>query len=275
MRFDSWLSYKETIFYWKGITNMNQKYFINYLLFLYLTLIPMIVSANTAEDTDALAKTILEKADAIRFPRESFQVDVDIKTISPGKTDEEYKYRVLSKGNEDSIVMITEPASERGQTILMKGRDLWVFMPSVSQPIRLSLSQRLVGQVANGDIARANFSGDYNPKLLRTEIINDEVYYLLELTAVDRSVTYHKVVLWVQQSNFWPYRAEFYSLSNRLLKTSRYENFDWVLGIQRPTRLVMEDALKKGEVSVLDYSEMILRDLPDKIFTKEYLKKLD
>lgn len=235
----------------------------------------MIVSSTSAEDTDALAKTILEKADAIRFPRESFQVDVDIKTISPGKTDEEYRYRVLSKGNEDSIVMITEPASERGQTILMKGRDLWVFMPSVSQPIRLSLSQRLVGQVANGDIARANFSGDYNPKLLRTEIINDEVYYLLELTAVDRSVTYHKVVLWVQQSNFWPYRAEFYSLSNRLLKTSRYENFDWVLGIQRPTRLVMEDALKKGEVSVLDYSEMILRDLPDKIFTKEYLKKLD
>ena len=254
---------------------MNQKYFINCLLFLYFTLTPMIVSSTNAEDTDALAKTILEKADAIRFPRESFQVDVDIKTISPGKTDEEYRYRVLSKGNEDSIVMITEPASERGQTILMKGRDLWVFMPSVSQPIRLSLSQRLVGQVANGDIARANFSGDYNPKLLRTEIINDEVYYLLELTAVDRSVTYHKVVLWVQQSNFWPYRAEFYSLSNRLLKTSRYENFDWVLGIQRPTRLVMEDALKKGEVSVLDYSEMILRDLPDKIFTKEYLKKLD
>ena len=147
-------------------------------------------------------------------------------------------------------------------------------MPSVSQPIRLSLSQRLVGQVANGDIARANFSGDYYPKLLRTDTINDEEYYVLELTAVDRSVTYHKVILWVQQSNYWPYQAEFYSLSNRLLKTSRYENFDWILGIQRPTRLVMEDALKKGEISILDYSEMTLRNLPDKIFTKEYLKKL-
>ncbi len=254
---------------------MSQQYFMNYLLFLYFTLIPMSVFANTTEDTDTLARVILEKADAIRFPRESFQVEVDIKTISPEKINEEYKYRVLSKGNENSIVMITEPASERGQTILMKERDLWVFMPSVSQPIRLSLSQRLVGQVANGDIARANFSGDYNPKLLRTEIINDKAYYVLELTAVDRSVTYHKVVLWVQESNYWPYRAEFYSLSNRLLKTSRYENFDWVLGIQRPTRLIMEDALKKDEVSILDYSEMILRDLPDKIFTKEYLKKLD
>jgi hypothetical protein len=43
----------------------------------------------------------------------------------------------------------------------------------------------------------------------------------------------------------------------------------------RPTRLVMEDAMRAGEKSVLEYSEMKLRDLPDKIFTKEYLKKLD
>ena len=30
--------------------------------------------------------------------------------------------------------------------------------------------------------------------------------------------------------NFWPYRAEFYSLSDRLLKTARYENFQMMLG---------------------------------------------
>lgn len=42
----------------------------------------------------------------------------------------------------------------------------------------------------------------------------------------------------------------------------------------RPTRLVMEDALRGNEQSVLDYSGMKLRDLPDKMFTKEYLSKL-
>jgi hypothetical protein len=45
-------------------------------------------------------------------------------------------------------------------------------------------------------------------------------------------------------------------------------------GMVRPTRLVMEDALKKGHVSVLDYQQMQLRDLPDRVFTKDYLKKL-
>ena len=228
-----------------------------------------------AADNTESAQSILEKADQIRFPRESFQVDVNITTTSPGQSPDAHHYRVLSKGNENSVVMTLEPASERGQILLMKGRDLWIFMPEISQPIRLSMSQRLTGQVANGDLARANFSGDYIATLLRTDVIDGEKYHVLELVGVDKGVTYHKVLYWVRQSNFWPYRAEFYSVSGRLLKTARYENYQMLLGKQRPTRLVMEDALRKDEQSVLDYSDMKLRDLPDKIFTKDYLKKLE
>lgn len=240
-----------------------------------------VTSASAQSDTSAqsndtnLAREILEKSDQIRFPRESFQVDITVTTMAPNQPEDVHKFRVLSKGNENSVVMTTAPATERGQILLMKGRDLWIFMPEVSQPIRLSLSQRLTGQVANGDLARANFAGDYNPTILRTDTIDGEKYYVLELTGVNRSVTYHKVLYWVQQSNFWPYRAEFYSLSERLLKNARYENFQPILGKQRPTRLVMTDALRTGEESVLEYSEMKLRDLPDKIFTKDYLKKLE
>ncbi|MEW6678168.1 MAG: outer membrane lipoprotein-sorting protein [Pseudomonadota bacterium] len=227
----------------------------------------------TTEDDDR-ARVILSKSDEIRFPAEGFQVDVDITSSSPWQSTETRKYRVLSKGNENTIVMILEPASERGQIMLMRGRDLWIFMPDVSQPIRLGLAQRLTGEVANGDIARANFAGDYTPKLLRNETINGESHHVLELSAVDRGVTYHRVLLWVNAANHRPHKAEFYSLSKRLMKTATYEDFRTMAGRIRPTRLVMEDALKPGEKSVLAYHSMRLRDLPDKVFTKEYLKKL-
>lgn len=52
---------------------MNQQYFINYLLFLYLTLVPIMGFATTIEDTGTLAKTILEKTDEIRFPEKIFK----------------------------------------------------------------------------------------------------------------------------------------------------------------------------------------------------------
>ena len=238
-----------------------------------LTVLAQVSDTTTADD--ALARSIVEKADKVRFPGEGFQVDIVINSTRPDKDGDMRKYRVLSKGNENTVVMVTEPAVERGQIILMKGRDLWVFMPEVSQPVRISLAQRLTGQVANGDLARANFSGDYNPKIVGSEKIGSETYHVLELVAVDRSVTYQRVMYWVNEKSGWPLKAEFYSLSNRLMKKCSYENFQTLAGRVRPTRLVMEDALRAGEKSVLEYSEMRLRDLPDKIFTKEYLKKLD
>jgi outer membrane lipoprotein-sorting protein len=229
---------------------------------------------SAAPNEDAKARKIVEDADRIRFPGEGFQVDVSIVTTGKDRNVDERKYRVLSKGNENTVVMVTEPASERGQIMLMKSHDLWIFLPSVSQPVRLSLSQRLTGQVANGDLARANFAGDYNPKFLRTDVIDGERYDVLELTAAERGVTYQRVLYWVRESDSAPYKAEFYSVSNRLLKTCTYGKFENVLGKLRPTQLVMVDALHGGEQSVLDYTGMKLRDLPDKVFTKDYLKKL-
>ena len=226
------------------------------------------------QEDDQVARSILEKADQIRFPKDSFVVDIDIVSTAEAQADEARKYRVLSRGNENTVVQILEPASERGQIMLMKGRDLWVFLPNVSQPVRLALSQRLTGEVANGDLARTNFTGDYNPRLLRTDTLDGEKYHVLELSAVDRGVTYHRVLFWVHQASNRPHRAEFYSLSDRLLKVCHYQGYKSMAGKVRPTKLVMEDALKKGEISTLAYNDMKLRDLPEKMFTKEYLKKL-
>jgi outer membrane lipoprotein-sorting protein len=221
------------------------------------------------------AQEILQRADDVRFPQEGFEVSVSIRSSEEGQTTEERLYKVLSKGNENTIVMTVEPAAERGQILLMRGHDLWIFLPRVSQPVRLSLAQRLTGQVANGDIARANFTGDYTPRLVGTEKVGKDTLYVLDLTAVDRKVTYQRVRYWVRQSDFRPYKAEFYSLSDRLLKTCRYEQFRNLGGKVRPTRLVMADALNQGAVSTMEYSDMKLRELPDQIFTKEYLRRLD
>jgi len=224
---------------------------------------------------DELARSVVDKADHVRFPAEGFEVAVAVTSTSAGQDPESRKFKVLSKGNENTIVMVTEPASERGQIMLMKGRDLWIFLPTVSQPVRLSLSQRLTGQVANGDLARANFAGDYVPTLLRTETVDGAEAYVLELKAVDRGVTYSKVLYWVRKSNSWPLKAEFYSVSDRLLKTAHYRKFEQLAGRVRPTQIVIEDALRKGDTSTLDYSAMKLRDLPDRVFTKDYLKRLE
>ncbi|THF63670.1 outer membrane lipoprotein-sorting protein [Pseudothauera nasutitermitis] len=235
---------------------------------------PALLRAAGAAEGD-LARELVARADEIRFPRESFQTDITVRNFSDGQPGDQRVYRVLSRGNENTIVLTMEPASERGQALLMRGRDLWIFMPSVSQPVRLSLAQRLTGQVANGDLARANFAGDYNPVLSGTEEIDGQPCHVLELTATERSVTYARVRYWVRQDDARPVKAEFYALSGRLLKTCAYLDFQEMAGRVRPTRLVMTDALKAGESSELTYADMNLRDLPERMFTREYLRRLN
>ena len=233
-----------------------------------LLLLLLLSTNGLAQD----AVEILRKSDEIRFPSESFEVDVNI--VSTGTDSSTRVVHVMSKGNVNSIVFTKEPAIDYGQAILMKGRDLWIFMPDLSQAIRLSMSQRLTGQVANGDLARANFSGDYNPTIAAEEDIDGQKYFILDLQAVDRGVTYSRVRLWVNQANYWPKKAEFFSLSGRLLKTCQYLDFQRIAGKMRPTRLLMVDAMKTGDTSDLKYSGMKLNNFPDKIFTKDYLNKI-
>lgn len=241
---------------------------------LMYTVLCGVTGASDGVVEDKLARETLLRADRIRFPEESFQVDIVITTTTPDREPDERAYRILSKGNSQTLVQTTAPAVDRNQILLMRNHDLWAFLPNLSQPIRLPLSQRLTGQVANGDLARANYVGDYEPKILRSEKLDGEMHNVLQLDAVDNWVTYRKVLYWINAKNARPHKAEFYAVSGRMLKTAYYQDFQTLGEEIRPTRLIIEDALKKGHRSELVYSNMVLRDLPDKVFTKDYLKKL-
>lgn len=246
-------------------------------LLVMLSLLPVSpdsLAAGTEKELSLTPSQIVEKADRIRFPGKGFQVDVKITSTKPERKAEIRKYRILSKGNDRTLLMTTAPPIDKGTILLMKDHDLWAFLPDLSQPVRLPLSARLTGEVANGDIARANFTGDYDPELLAIEQIDGDELYKLELKAARRGVTYHRVLYWVAKDNFRPYKAEFYSVSGRIIKTCLYQGYKEVLGKVRPTELVMVDAITREGRSVMEYTNMALRKLPDKVFTKQYLKKL-
>lgn len=232
------------------------------------------VAAAADSPPEPTATTILEAADRIRFPAGGFQVGVKVATLAEGRKPEVHQYLVLQQGLSRSIVRTLAPASEAGQVMLMRDADLWVFLPAVSQPVRLPLSQRLTGQVANGDLARANFSGDYTATVLREEGCDKAACNVLELKAARRGVTYHRVLYWVEKGTHRPWKAEFYTLSGRLMKTGLYRDYRELGGAIRPTRLMLIDGLKEGERSVLVYSNLKLRKIPEKFFTKDFLRKL-
>ncbi|MDD5729693.1 MAG: outer membrane lipoprotein-sorting protein [Candidatus Omnitrophica bacterium] len=220
------------------------------------------------------ASQIIEKVDEVRSPQGDYTIFVDVTSFSSAKDEKKASYEVMIKGRENTIIKTIKPENERGRIMLMRDKNLWAFFPDVSKPIRLSMQERLIGDVANGDIARANFSGDYNPRVLREEKIDGKACYVLELSARTPDVTYGRAVLWAQKENFWPIKAEFYAISGKLLKTCAYGGFSILGDRVRPTQLIMVDPLIKGKRSIIQYGDLRVGELPEKYFTKDYMKKL-
>ncbi len=221
------------------------------------------------------AAEVVKKADLIRAPTGSFIWNVTIVNDEPNKSPSTVGLQVFVKGNDKTFVKFVSPPRDVGRSLLSLGRDLWIFLPDAGKPVRIPLAQRLVGQVANGDIARTNYSGDYGATLVGSEKLDGIDCYVLDLKAKSKEVTYAAIRFWVAKPNFRPMKAEYFAGTGTLLKTGTFEEYKLVGGQVRPTRLVLVDAVRKGMKSTIDFGALEVRELPDKYFDKNYMKNLD
>jgi len=221
-------------------------------LILLALLVPLTLRAEDAA-------TVLARTDQYRNAIASFAVDVELTNTTPDGRHETSKFRVYGKGSDRSVVEFTAPQTEKGKVLLMLRDAMWIYMPSASRPIRISPLQRLMGQASNGDVARMNFSVDYQPE----SIAEDAGDLVLDLAAKDPAVAYNRVRLWVDRKSFEPRRAEFYVVSGKLIKRATY-------GAES---VEIDDVLRPGHRTVMRYTNRVARENPERMFTKDALGK--
>ncbi|HEY3095890.1 MAG TPA: outer membrane lipoprotein-sorting protein, partial [Acidimicrobiia bacterium] len=221
------------------------------------------------------AAEIVADADRYRRPADSFVWKITITSQEAKKTPSVDGFEVFVKGGGRVFVKFVAPPRSVGRSLLALGRDLWIYLPDAGKPVRIPLSQRLVGQVANGDIARADYAGDYDATLVSDDEVDRVACHVLDLKAKSKDVTYSAIKYWVSKDGRRPLKAEFYAGTGTLLKTGVFDSFQTVAGHLLATRLTLTDAIRKDRRSVLDYGEVTIRELPDKYFDKNYMKTLD
>ncbi len=227
--------------------------------------------AAHASDAGVSAEEILKRSDEARMPDGTISFSVTVTDKDAEEVQGETTYRVSAKGEDLAMIETTAPARLKGRKLLMRGDDLWLYLPTVKRPTRVGLQQRLTGEVANGDIARTRFFVDYKPKKMGEEKIKGKTCHKLELKAKKKETTYRRILLWVETSTFQPAKAEFFALSGKLLKRSEYFDYQNVLGSNRATRVLIRDALKPAKSSELKYQDFKREQLDDSFFTKESL----
>ncbi len=80
----------------------------------------------------------------------------------------------------------------------------------------------------------------------------------------------------MDKKTFLPTTIECYAVSGMLIKTLHYTKIkDFGQGLIRPSMLETDSPLHKGYRSVMLFAKVKKKELPDEVFTLNYLSKVD
>jgi outer membrane lipoprotein-sorting protein len=234
------------------------------------SLITLVLLTLTAAAWAIDGTELLRKVDRNMEP-ESYENYRKLVNIEPGGAKKEYVLYTAKKGREKMIALFLDPPSERDRATLRLGENMWLYIPNVGKPIRITSLQSVIGGVFNNaDLLQLDFSEEYS--VAGVEEKPDS--YSLDLKAKTGAVAYDRLKMQVDKRLLLPMTIEAYAASGLLIKTLRYSEIkDFGDGIRRPSVLETDSPLFKGYKSLMVWAKLRKRTLPDEVFTLDYLPR--
>jgi outer membrane lipoprotein-sorting protein len=230
----------------------------------------ILFSASPAVSIDRVA--ILKQVDKNLQP-ESFESYRKLINIEPNGAKREFLLYTLKKGNDKIVSLFLTPASEKGRATLRLGDNMWLYIPNVGKPVRITSLQSVVGGVFNNaDIMRLDYNVEYDVQ----NIADEKSEYVLDLKAKTATVAYDKLKMWVDKKTVVPTKIECYAATGLLIKTLYFkERKPFDEGVLRPSVIETDSPLYKDYQSILVYAGVKRRTVADEVFTLEFLPRVE
>jgi hypothetical protein len=228
-----------------------------------------LLSTSTAFALDG--REILEAVDRNLEPGD-LEMYRKIINIDPDGARKEYVFRFIRKDKDKVLTMFIEPVSEKGRATLRLGENMWLFIPNVGKPVRITSLQSVVGGVFNNaDIMRLDYGEEYTVENM-SETGGE---YLLDLKAKTGQVAYDRLKMRVMKDQLQPIQIECYAATGMLIKTIHFKEIkDIGDAVVRPAVMETDSPLQKGYKSVLISSGLKKRAFPDEVFTLNFLPRI-
>jgi outer membrane lipoprotein-sorting protein len=204
---------------------------------------------------------------------ESFESYRKIINIEPNGRKKEYIYFTAKKGKDKIAGLFLAPASDKGRSTIRLGDNMWLYVPNVGKPIRITSLQSVIGGVFNNaDILALDYSEEYNAE--KVEDLGNE--YLLYCKAKTKTVAYDRLKIWVDKSKILPTKIECLTEAEMLIKTLYFKDIkDFGGGIVRPSIIETDSPLFKGYKSVMIFAKIAKREFPDEVFTLTFMPNME
>ena len=170
----------------------------------------------------------------------------------------------------DFFAILNAPPRVKGQWLLMIDHNMWFGRPGLRKAVPISPRQRMIGAASNGDIAATNYSTDYEVVSQSSDSVDGEICYLFDLNSIGNKTTYDRIRYWISKERLVGTKGEYYTVSGKLFKKAQFK-YDNRVQIEEEERLfishmVIRDALISDNVTILEFMDPILTNLPDATF---------
>jgi outer membrane lipoprotein-sorting protein len=185
-----------------------------------------------------------------------------------------------TRGEEESAFEFVSPPREEGTRMLLRGDDLWIYLPQVDRTQRVSgamLREGMMGSdISYEDLmATRELRERYEAELVGEDTVGERPCWRLELTATDEAVAYPRRRVCVDKDTSVPLEQELYALSGMLLKTWTMSGMrDFGEGRVYPSRMVVQDHLTPDTTTRVEFKDIEFEvEHPDELFTLDWLEE--
>ncbi|THB64570.1 MAG: outer membrane lipoprotein-sorting protein [Desulfovibrio sp.] len=186
--------------------------------------------------------------------------------------------QVWTKGNEDSLFRVLEPARDKDNATLKRGREMWSYNPRVNRVVKIPpsmMSQAWMGSdFSNDDLSKTDsILEDYEHRVIGVEEHEGLAVYEIEsIPLEDAPVVWGMIRLKVRE-DFIMLEELFFDEDMELVKTMTGQDIQMLGGRLMPREWRMQKADVEDEYTLLFYQDLEFDvDVPDRIFSLDSLR---
>jgi outer membrane lipoprotein-sorting protein len=222
-------------------------------------------------------KTLARIDEMSNFDNGDFSAEITVVTSKPGEENDAIVARYFRRDKaKQMVIVLLKPDVQKGQAYLEIDDDLWFYDPESRKFAFSSFKDRFSESGAqNSDFSSSQLHLDYQVESSGEEKLGKYETWTAVLRAKDKSVAVPKRKLWIRKDNSLVLKEEQYSLSDRLLRTIAIPSYQSVSGHFVPVMMLEIDNVKVGEKAQITFKDVSVAKLPDSIFTKAYLERVN
>ena len=244
-----------------------------------ILMVLLIVGLSTASGISLdEANEILGTIDTSRnFTETDFSAVMTMISEDPDTGVEKKKIQQFRRDDSDMFLMLfIEPAAEKGQGYLRIDENLWFYDPQSRKFNHTSMKESFGGTDArHSDFGASSMAEDYKVLTVEDAKLGRYDVYIMDLEGTNSEVTYPTLKIWVTKDNNLILKSEDYSATGRLMRTSLFPSYAKIGGKFLATKMIFTDELIEGKKTQITITDISTKDLPDSIFTKSYVERVN